>query len=149
MADREQDVPRVRQVSAFWSAQLLGWGLYAVAGHLITIPSLADPSLGGHLSHIGWKIFKSALGCGLSLFLYRFYEALWPRRWSLLTLGLIGTVASTVIGAVWNALYGLAYGHELINADTPRNILNSAFVFLAWSALYFSVRYRREAAAET
>ena len=137
-------------MNPFWIAQGLGWALYVLANYLVSIWLVVEPSSGAYLVLFGQKLIKGGLGLGISLILYALYSRLWARRWPLWSLTLVGGVATSFLGVVWLALTRLAYRQEPFAAvGFHRDALAHVFVLVAWSAIYFTARYRGELAAET
>jgi hypothetical protein len=142
-----------RREPSFWTAQLLGWGGYAVASHLLSLGTLTDGSLAGHLDHVAQKLVKAGLGAVFSVGLYAVYERVWPRRLSFPALGLLGVAASFAAGTLWLVAFrgwlSLSDPGHAPFSDFARESLNYGVVLLAWSALYFSFSYRRDLEVET
>jgi two-component system, LytTR family, sensor kinase len=133
--------------TGFWTAQLVWWSFFAVANHLTALPEMADSSLASQVTMFEFKMAKTGMGLGCSLFLYLLYRRLIPRL-SLPTLGAVALGASLVAGAVWELGTRLICCWPLFDATMPRDALYPSFVLVAWSALYFSFAYRARAEVE-
>ncbi|HEU4533815.1 MAG TPA: histidine kinase [Polyangiaceae bacterium] len=133
----------------FWKVQLLGWGALALCYIALSAPSVTGRPVADWWGLIAYKLTKSALGLVLSLGLYRLYRRLLERGVSLAVLGLAAPALSFPLGAAWLAAVGLLCHGQVNLENFGRDTLNSGFVFVAWSALYFSFAYRRQLEVET
>jgi hypothetical protein len=136
-------------VSPFWIAQLVGWALYVLANFVVSTFTLTAQDGSAYVVLLGQKLIKGGIGLAASLLLAWLYLRLWPRRWPLWGLALIGTLASTVLGMVWLFFVRLAYLQEPLAIGFHRDALTYIFALIAWSAIYFTVRYRSELQVET
>jgi hypothetical protein len=136
-------------VSPFWSAQLVGWSLYVVINYLVSFGALAEPTAAAHVVLFGQKLIKGGIGLGMSLILALLYRRLWPRRWSIWPMALAGVAASLALGWIWTVLVRLAYLQTAFGGTFRHDYLTFTAALMAWTALYYSVNYRRELAAET
>lgn len=134
-------------MSPFWTAQLIGWGMYVLVNHVLAIGSLSDPSLAGHAVHLGQKLIKGGIGLAMSLVLDAIYRGIWHRQWSLWRLAVVAAVASTALGWAWFVLTRLSYRQSPFGLE--RESLPYHLALLAWSALWLTVSYRRELEVET
>jgi two-component system, LytTR family, sensor kinase len=132
----------------FWTAQLLWWGFYVVVFHVASIPGLTDPSLHGHLVHLGQKLLKAGAGFAASLALYALY-ARGALRLRLPVLGACAFAVSFVLGVAWELAARAMYLQPIFDDQLWRASLLPTFVLTAWSALYFSFVYRDRANAES
>ncbi|HEU4409125.1 MAG TPA: histidine kinase [Polyangiaceae bacterium] len=133
----------------FWTVQLVGWGALALSHIALATPVMTGRPVADWGSLVAYKVTKSVAGLVLSLGLYRLYRRLLERGASLVTLGLVAAALSFPVGAVWLSGVGIIC-HGRVNLENfGRDTLNAGFIFIAWSALYFSFSYRRQLEVET
>ncbi|MCP3099901.1 histidine kinase [Myxococcus sp. K15C18031901] len=135
---------------SFWKAQLWGWGAYALAGYILSIPNmLGDSSALGPLPIGLLKLLRSALGLLLSAGMAQVLDRMWARRPSLWVLGVTSLAMSTVLAAVWQTALRWMFGlTPVFHHGFPHDVLNYLVVLLAWSALFLSNAYRMDLDAE-
>jgi len=140
----------MRLGSRFWKAQLWGWGAYALAGYVLSIPNLlGGTSAQGPLPIAALKLVRSVLGLLLSSVMARVLDRLWARRPSLWVLGLASLAMASVLAALWQAALRAMFGlTPVFHAGFSHDVLNYAVVLLAWSALFLSNAYRLDLDAE-
>ncbi len=136
-------------MSPFWTAQILGWAIYVLANFVVSTFTMQEPPASAYLVLFGQKLIKGGIGLAASLVLYELYRRLWPRRWPLPALAFAGAIASMILGLVWLFFVRLAYRQEPLAVGFHRDALTHVFVLIAWSAIYFTVRYRSELQVET
>jgi putative lumazine-binding protein/histidine kinase len=133
----------------FWVVQLAGWGALALSHIVLSAPAMSGRPVSDWGGVVFYKVTKSAVGLVFSLGLYRLYRGMLERGASLVSLGLAAAALSFPVGAAWLVAVGLIC-HRVVNFDNfGRDTLNAGFVFVAWSALYFSFSYRRQLEVET
>jgi signal transduction histidine kinase len=131
------------QQSAFWIAQIGGWGAYGLSTYLTLLASLPASERSAFLVA---KLLRAAAGFGASLLLRELYQAL--RRWRASPPVIAGgaLIACTTLGAVWLVVYRLGIAPSLLTTPPawgwdifPRAALDLAFVLATWSGIYFGV----------
>src|SRR5262249_27374963 len=132
----------LKQIPLFWLLQAGGWGVYGVALLLATLPYLNLREL---------LIYRGVMtaSCLIASFaIHAVCRSLWRRqaRWlrALLTVlawsyGLGFLCAAAALMA--EDLYGFVPPHPFSWASNLNGTLNAGFVLLAWSVLYFGVKY--------
>ena len=130
---------------SFWTYQIAGWLVYYAAIYITFLSVAAE----GNFLRLAWvKLFRVVVGFGLTLVLWRIYRLMVHR------LSIAATVATVValcviFGIVWTGLDN-AYSSFLSpdNYDpiaslhrAPRAVLDYAMTLMAWSAIYFGVKY--------
>lgn len=139
----------MRSRYGFWTVQAVGWAVYGLSHIVLSIPAMAGKTAHDWAALFFYKAAKSAVGFGISVGLSQLYRRLLDRGVSFVSLGLIAAALSFPLGAVWLVVLGTVI-HGKVNVETlGRDTLNSGFVFVAWSALYFSFSYRRQLEVET
>jgi two-component system, LytTR family, sensor kinase len=133
----------------FWKVQLLGWGALALCYIVLSVPAMSGRPLSDWGFVFYYKVTKSAVGLVFSLGLYQLYRRLLARGVSLAALGLLAAALSFPLGGLWLAVVDLICRGQLKLESFGRDALNAGFVFVAWSALYFSFAYRRQLEVET
>jgi two-component system, LytTR family, sensor kinase len=132
------------RLSPYWTAQLLGWGAYAVAKY--TLAGAAYPS-------VGRVLLLVAIGLLASLPLRPLYRRLRARGIAQPVMILISVLASFALANLWLLLYdGLLHwsGAEPFEGwpSYSKGVLNKTPVLLAWSALYLGIKHQQELQAE-
>lgn len=133
-----------KTINSFWRLQIGGWLVYLVLIY-ITFFSVADPHRFLILLYV--KTVRTIIGFVLTCVLWQFYRRIFDR----LALGRIVAVvllASVVFGVLWTALessYWLqtdpAYDFDAALPRLPRVALDYAVTIMAWSAIYFGIKY--------
>jgi two-component system LytT family sensor kinase len=153
MADRQQDLPRepaasaLRVAASFWRLQIAGWTAYFVMVVVTFLPMLPPGASIWPLVRI--KIVRTLIGFALTSGL-----RLVLRRVGAGRVGVAAAVAipaAALLGIVWRLLAGVVsgwgddLGHAVVNwSRAPREALDYALTILAWSALYFGVKWSRD-----
>jgi two-component system, LytTR family, sensor kinase len=132
------------RLSPYWTAQLLGWGAYAVAKY--TLAGAIYPS-------VGRVLLLVAIGLLLSLPLRPVYRHLRERSISQPLMILLAAAASFGLANVWLLLYdGLLHwsgAHPFEGWPAySKGVLNKTPVLLAWSALYLGIKHQQDLLAE-
>ena len=131
---------------AFWLAQLIGWGTYAVLFWLFFIPLAGEGQL---LSHFVVKVNMAATGFVASLALWALYDRILPKKPPMAALCAVAAAASLFMGAVWLAGYRLLTDFEVLSSkDFLKGGVTYGITLLAWSALYLTSAFHREAEVE-
>lgn len=131
----------------FWLLQFAGWGSYGIAMFLAALQGFPTARLA--FAHKG--IFVS-FGFLISLLLRVLYRPLARRGLSFPALAVTSIVVSYGFGLLWAACYNATRWSLLGGVDLARvpvfayfrEGLNFTFVFVAWSALYFGIRYYQD-----
>jgi hypothetical protein len=128
----------------YWTAQLLGWGAYAVAKY--TLAGAVYPS-------VGRVLLLVAIGLLVSLPLRPLYRRLRASGIAQPLMILIAVLASFVLANIWLLLYdGLLHwsgAHPFEGWPSySKGVLNKTPVLLAWSALYLGIKHQQELQAE-
>ncbi|NTX33193.1 histidine kinase [Myxococcus sp. CA051A] len=139
----------MRLGARFWKVQLWGWGAYALAGYVLSIPNLEHGGTKEHLFVIGLKLVRSLLGLGISLTMARVLSRLWARRAPAWVLGTVGLTLSSLLAVVWLGLLRWSFGLvPVFHPAFTHDALNCTIVLLAWSALFLGNAYRLDLEAE-
>lgn len=133
--------------NSFWRLQIAGWLVYLV---LIYITFLSVAAEGRFLSLLYIKTIRTIIGFLLTCMLWQFYKRIVNR----LSLGKIVTVvllSSFVFGILWTAIESLhsiltypGYDFYASLPRMPRVALDYAVTIMAWSAIYFGIKYWRQ-----
>ncbi len=131
-------------LSPFWTAQLLGWGVYGVAKY--TLSGTAYPSAGRVLLLI-------AIGLLVSLPLRPMFRRLRAGGVSQPVTILLAVVVSFVLANLWLLLYdGLLHWQGVLPFEGwegyRKGVLNKTPVLLAWSALYLGIKHQQDLQTE-
>jgi len=130
---------------SFWIAQLAGWSGYTVILWLSSLPLLPEATPAAALAHLGYKATWAGTGLLTSIALWRLYERLLPLRPRTSVLGSVAVAASLVFGLVWALLARVITMPGVpLTADFLKGATTYGVNLLAWSAIYFSVTYRRQ-----
>jgi hypothetical protein len=136
--------------SAVWWLQVYGWTVYGLSVYLAMLPALRP---GQWIPMLGVKVLRTALGLGSSVVLMRVYRMVAGR--SLATHVATTLAASLILGAAWLVSFEVALatatGKGLVSVDwsaVPREVIDYAFVLLAWSGAYFGIQFWRSAENE-
>ena len=139
--------------SSFWVLQGIGWGTYALLWYLASLPvyyEVGSPLFVGAVR----SLYYAALGAGVTVTFRPLYRRLWSRKSSLAVLLPISFGCSLLGSGVWLFLFeGIkwpldqppfsgAYGASSV-WYFARPVVSNTVVLLAWSALYFGIKYQR------
>lgn len=135
----------------FWLLQCGGWGAYGVAMFVAALQGF--PS--ARLAFVHKATFVG-FGFLISLVLRLLYRPLARRGLSFPTLAVTAIVVSYLFGLIWAACFNVTRWALIGNVDLARlpwwapfrEGLNFTFVFVAWSALYFGIRYYQDLQAQ-
>ncbi len=134
-------------INSFWKLQIGGWLIYLVLIY-ITFFSVAAEGSFFRLFHI--KSFRAVVGFVLTCFLWQFYRRI-AAHFSLGKIVLIVLISSLVFGCLWTVIESTYYWLINHNYDLrqtlprmPRIALDYAVTVMAWSAIYFGIKYWRE-----
>jgi hypothetical protein len=135
--------------SAIWWFQAYGWTAYGLSVYLAMLPALRP---GAWFPMLGIKALRTGLGLSASLVLVRLYDSLRGRQLAVVVLTAVA--ASTLLGGLWLVVFevsvALVQGASLQSLDwtaMPRELIDYAFVLLAWSGAYLGIGLWQEAAA--
>lgn len=134
-------------LKSFWKLQIGGWLIYLV---LIYITFLSIAAEGSFLRLLEIKTVRTIIGFALTCILWQFYKRI-INRFSLGKIVAIVVISSVIFGILWTAiesLYGILtnpnYNFYAILPRMPRIALDYFVTVMAWSAIYFGVKYWRE-----
>jgi two-component system, LytTR family, sensor kinase len=135
----------------FWLLQAAGWGSYGIAMFLAALQGFPTAWLA--FAHKG--IFVT-FGFLISLVLRTVYRPLGRRGLSFPALAATAIAVSYAFGLIWAACYNFTRWSLLGNVELARvpwfayfhEGLNFTFVFVAWSALYFGIKYYQDLQAQ-
>lgn len=133
----------------FWKLHIGGWLLYGLGMYA------AGAAVLGWWPALLHKIPFISLGFLITLGLRALYKRFWRRRLSFPQIVGLAIVASYVFAQVWAVCFNLTY-MLLLDLDFEkiywyhfiRGSMNYTFVFVSWSALYFSIKHYQELQAE-
>lgn len=139
------------RLSSFWTLQLAGWLAYWVMIYVTFITVVPNRQL-LHLLHV--KTARTIIGLGLTCLLRMAYKPA-ARKLSFRPIALLVLSGSIVFGCLW-ALLEESYfylqnprpGQFLSWVTFPKVALDYAMTVMAWSALYFGIKYWRAWEAE-
>lgn len=144
--------------SSFWTLQSIGWGTYGLLWYLASLPiydAVDAPAIVGAVR----TLFYVGLGLSLTVAFRPLYRWFWNRESSLPTLLVVSSVCSLVGSALWLVVFEAVKWpldappfSGAYRADSvwyfARPMLGATIVLLAWSALYFEVKYQRNLLAQ-
>jgi two-component system sensor histidine kinase AlgZ len=133
-----------KRAPSFWLLQLGGWLIYSVAVAVTSLPFRHERD---------YVIYRSTFlvsGFFGSFLIYAMCHALWKRKLTLLRslaicipfCSLLGLACSTL--AVWMESYYGGTHMPFHWATALAGTTGTAFVFLAWSAIYFGIKHYQE-----
>lgn len=144
--------------SSFWMLQAIGWGTYGLLWYLASLPIYetveASPLVGAVR-----VLYYVGLGVGLTMAFRPLYRRLWSRGASFAALLALSLVCSLVGSGIWlilfeavkwpldTAAFSGAYGASSV-WYFARPIVSTTIVLLAWSVLYFGIKYQRDLLAQ-
>jgi two-component system, LytTR family, sensor kinase len=143
----------LRRLPTFWSLQIGGWLAYGVLIYITLVPTLHVGQTAQYLLFV--KFVRTLIGFTVSLGMRRIYKRLRARGASPAALAVAALLCSVLFGCLWGVLYRI-FGAILNPAATglvdwstfPRDVLDYAYVLLAWSASYFSIKAWQDAREE-
>lgn len=135
--------------SSFWTLHGLGWSAYGLLWYLASLPGYetlgASPGLAA--VRVGYYVL---VGATLTLSFRPLYRRLWQQDAGLATLLAVAIACSMLGTAVWILLFeGIKWPLDAPRFqgarlwELARPFLSNALVLLAWSALYFGIKYQR------
>jgi hypothetical protein len=134
----------------FWALQAFGWLAYWVMISITFLPVL--PAGANPFSLLKLKFVRACIGFTLTSLLRPVYKRLLSRGANIGTTALLSLSMSALLGCVW-VVCADAYGWILSPATfdlglsfsrAPREALEYGSIILAWSALYFGIKYGQE-----
>lgn len=136
------------KLSSFWLLQIIGWLFYWLMV-CITLLSLL-PDAGSVLDLFKFKFVRAMLGLLLSSGMHLIYKRfVKPQNFG--TAVWLSIICSVVFSFIWAYLLIIFYWSinpdfdlSLSHAKLPENVLNYSITLLAWSALYFGIKFWRE-----
>ncbi|MEZ5427830.1 MAG: histidine kinase [Pyrinomonadaceae bacterium] len=132
------------RLNNFWLLQIGGWLIYLV---LIYITFFSVAAEGSFLRLLHIKTFRTIIGFALTCALWRIYRRI-VGRYSFGKIVLVVIVSSVIFGCLWTALESLygqltspTYDFYAILPRMPRIALDYSVTIMAWSAIYFGIKY--------
>lgn len=143
-----------RVLTSFWTFHVAGWMAIGLSMWLGVLSHESQP-----FAALAGKMWFAASGALLSLVLRPFYRWLYRRDLSIAVLILIAAICSYVMTVAWSALYkpGAYFLRASLTESTfdwpswgavISGTLFYTFIMLAWSTLYFGIKYYQEVEAE-
>ena len=140
--------------SSFWTLHVVGWGTYGLLWYLASLPFYASKSVPPELAavRVGYYVM---IGGVITLAVRPLYRRLWNRDTPLVLLlpvalacSLAGTAVLILLfeGIKWPLDAPAFQGASLWQFARP--FVSNALVLMAWSALYFGVKYQRDLQAQ-
>lgn len=133
-------------VNSFWRLQISGWIIYLVLIY-ITFFSVAQPERFLSLFYV--KTVRTIIGFILTCILRQFYKRI-IRRFSFGRIVATVIILSIVFGILWTAIESFFwfqtdadYDFALALPRLPRIALDYFVTLMAWSAIYFGIKYWR------
>lgn len=145
-------------LSSFWTLQGIGWGTYGLLWYLASLPIYESIEASLFVGAVR-TLYYVSLGAGVTLAFRPLYRRFWNRRASPATLLATSLVCSLFGSATWLLLfegvkwpldaapYAGAYGAASA-WYFARPVVSNTIVLLAWSALYFGIKYQRDLLAQ-
>lgn len=133
-----------QRLSSFWTLQLTGWFVYWVMIYITFITVVPNRQL-LHLLHV--KTARTIIGLVLTCVLRLAYKPAARQQSSRLiaTLVLVGSISFGCLWTLWEESYFWwlegRTGPLLSWVRFPKAALDYAMTLLAWSALYFGIKY--------
>lgn len=134
------------RLSSFWTLQLAGWLAYWV---MIYVTFLTVVSSDRMLSLLHVKSVRTIIGFGLTCVLRLIYKPA-ARRQSFRLIAVLAFAGAIVFGCCWALLEDSYFwwwegstGNFFSWSRFPKVALDYAMTLLAWSALYFGIKYWR------
>ena len=132
------------KLNSFWRLQIVGWVVYMFFIY-ITFLSVARPENFVSLMYI--KGFRAVIGFCLTSILWFFYRRM-VKPFSLGSIIIWVLVLSIIFGCLWTAIEQIYNWQMFANYDfyqrlprLPRIALDYAVTTMAWSAIYFGIKY--------
>lgn len=132
------------RLSSFWTLQLAGWLAYWVMIYVTFITVVASHQL-LHLLHV--KTARTIIGFGLTCVLRLAYKPA-ARKLSFRVIAVLALSGSIVLGCLWTLLEEGYFwmlsprpGNFFSWVRFPKAALDYAMTVMAWSALYFGLKY--------
>lgn len=147
-------MPRLTLHPSFWTLHLAGWGAYGGLWYLASLPGYAALDISPGLAAVR-VLYYALIGATITLFFRPLYRRLWDRNVSLITLLPVTLACSLAATALWILLFeGIKWPLDappFQNAALwafARPYVSSSLVMMAWSALYFGIKYQRDLQAQ-
>lgn len=131
----------------FWKLQIGGWLLYGLGMYI------AGAVVLGFWDALLHKIPFIKLGFVITLVLRHLYKRVWNRSPAFHQLVIRALIYSFLFSQIWAACFNYTLWHHIYEIDIStidswysylRGSLNYTFVFVSWSALYFSIKHYQE-----
>ncbi|MEW6128060.1 MAG: histidine kinase [Acidobacteriota bacterium] len=132
------------RLSSFWTLQIIGWSIYAV---MIYITFLTVVSTDRMFRLFQIKSFRAIVGFALTCILRLIYKRFSSRR-DFQIIAVLVIINAIVFGSMWTLIEFGYYWLTEANfsfvrefQSFPKVTLDYAVTLLAWSALYFGIKY--------
>lgn len=132
---------------SFWKLQIGGWLIYLF---LIYVTFFSVASEGSFLRLLQIKGFRAVVGFVLTCVLWQFYRRI-IKRFSIGQIVFVVLVCSVIFGILWTVIESSFYlmvdhGYDLgvTMPRMPRIALDYSVTIMAWSAIYFGIKYWRQ-----
>ena len=138
----------------FWLLQLFGWAAYGLMIYLTFLPVLSSEGSPFRLLHI--KLVRASIGFLLTSLLHYIYKRCRTRALGFGSIAVVSVTCSALFGCLWvvcaNFYLWLIDPASFLLAKSlagaPREALDYASIILAWSALYFGIKYWQDSQRE-
>ena len=142
------------RLSNFWLLQLFGWAAYGLMIYLTFLPVLPSEGSPVRLLHI--KTVRASLGFLLTSVLHYIYKRCRTRALGFGSIAVVSVVCSALFGCLWVVCANFylwvidpaSFQLAKSLASAPREALDYASIILAWSALYFGIKYGQDSQRE-
>jgi two-component system, LytTR family, sensor kinase len=143
----------MRRIPIFWTLQIGGWLAYGLLIYMTLVPTLHPGQTARYLLFV--KGVRTLIGFALSLGMRQIYKRLRARGAGPPALAVAAVLCSVLFGCLWGVLYRV-FGALINPASTglvdwstfPRDVLDYAYVLVAWSASYFGIKSWQDARDE-
>jgi two-component system LytT family sensor kinase len=140
-------IARDRSTLSFWHLQAAGWAAYFVMIVVTFLPMVAPGASVWPLVRI--KLVRTGLGFALTCVLRLLYRRVEPGRFG--QAAALAIPSAVLFGAAWLLLMSVVASSSqelgavtIVWSKAPREALDYALTLLAWSALYFGVKWARD-----
>ena len=142
------------RLSNFWLLQLFGWAAYGLMIYITFLPVLPSEASPARLFRV--KLVRAAIGFLLTSALHYIYRRCRRSGLGFGSIAVVSVVCSALFGCLWVVCANLylwtndpaSFHLEKSLAGAPREALDYASIVLAWSALYFGIKYWQDSQQE-
>jgi two-component system LytT family sensor kinase len=136
-----------KRLSSFWLLQLFGWAAYGLMIYITFLPVLSAEGSPLRLLHI--KLVRAGIGFSLTSILHYVYKRCRARALGFGSIAVVSVLCSALFGYLWVVCANFylwlidpaSFRLEKSLAGAPREALDYSSIILAWSALYFGIKY--------